>query len=191
MIRKLNEQILHKGWRTLKLISFELLRQNGEWKPGSKEVYETGDAAAVLLYHKERRTVILTQQFRLATYLNGNSEGLLLEACAGKLDGDTPEQCAIRETEEETGYRISHVQKVAEVYVGPGAITELVHCFIAPYTEEMKVSAGGGLEAEGEDIRVQEYSFDEACAMAANGRIRDAKTVILLQYLQLNGKSWR
>jgi nudix-type nucleoside diphosphatase (YffH/AdpP family) len=138
-----------------------------------------------LLYNKAQRTVILTRQFRLPTYVNGNASGMLIEVCAGLLDTDDPEDCIRRETEEETGYRISHVQKVFEAYMSPGSVTEIVHCFIAEYASDMKVAGGGGVDYEEENIEVLEVDIDSAMQMIKTGEIRDGKTILLLQHVKL------
>ncbi|HTN16754.1 MAG TPA: NUDIX domain-containing protein [Chitinophagaceae bacterium] len=186
MIRNLQETILHKGWKSLKSVCFDILRKSGNWQTQTRQVYDTGDAAAILLYDRVKRTVVLTRQFRINTYMNGNSSGMLLEVCAGKLDGDSPEDCITREAQEETGYAIQHVRKLFEAYIGPGAITEIIHFFIGQYDETMKTTAGGGLEEEGEEIEVIEMLFDEAWQMLMRGEIMDAKTIALLQYAKLN-----
>src|SRR5690606_9657395 len=148
---------------------------------------DRGNGAAILLYNPMEKTVILTRQFRLPTYLNNNKTGMMIEVCAGMLDEDNPEQCVIRETEEETGYRISKVQKVMETYMSPGAVTEILHLFVGEYNSSMKVTEGGGLDAEQEHIEVMELPFDEAYGMIATGAIKDAKSILLLQYAKING----
>ena len=186
MIRNVQEKILYQGKRLLKAISYDLKNKNGVWKNQEREIYIPGDAAAILLYHKIKKTIIFVRQLRIASYLNGNTDGLLLEVCAGKLDNDDAETCAIREVEEETGYKIPSVQKVFEAYIAPGAITEIVHFFVAEYSEDMKISAGGGLEEEGEEIELIEWTFDKAYQALEKNEIRDAKTILLVQYLKLN-----
>lgn len=151
-----------------------------------REVYDRGDGAAILLYNLETKTVIMTRQFRLPTYLNGNEGGMMIEVCAGLLDKDHPEECIIRETEEETGYRLKTVQKVMQPYMSPGAVTEILYLFIGEYNESMKVTAGGGLEEEQEHIEVIEYLFADAYNMIESGKIMDAKTILLLQYAKIN-----
>jgi len=138
------------------------------------------------LYNSENRTVILTRQFRLPTYINGNESGMMIEACAGLLDADNPEDCIKKETEEETGYLVSRVRKIFEAYMSPGSVTEILHFFVAEYTKEMKVSAGGGLADEQENIEVLELDFDEALGMISKGEIKDAKTMMLLQYAKIH-----
>ena len=139
----------------------------------------------ILLYNKTTKTVVLTRQFRMPTFINGNSSGLLIEACAGLLDSDNPEDCIKRETEEETGYKISEMQKIFEVYMSPGSVTEMLHFFIAEYSTDMKVHEGGGLGHEQEDIEVLELPFDKALHMIDTGEIQDAKTIMLLQHIRL------
>lgn len=151
-----------------------------------REIYNHGDGASVLLYNKEKRSVVLTQQFRLATYLNQNPSGNLIEVCAGSLDGDTPEFCAKKEVLEETGYQIDALEKVMQVYASPAVMTEIAHLFIAPYTDNQKITAGGGLHGEGEYLSVIELPFATAFAMLATGQIQDARTAILLQHLKIN-----
>lgn len=179
--------ILSGKWGILNEIEFDLKSSNGEWLNLKRESYDTGDGAAVLLYNRQSKKIILTKQFRLPTYLNGNPGGMLTEVCAGLLDQDTPEECVIKEAKEETGYRISNPVKVCATYMSPGSMTEIMHLFIAEYNEDMKVSEGGGLEEEQEDIRVLEIEFGRAWEMMKNGEIKDAKTIILFQHLKLYG----
>ena len=170
----------------LNKVSFDFLRKDGKWVTQKREVYNRGNGAGILLYNKEQKTIILTRQFRLPAYLNGSETGMIIEVCAGMLDQDHPEQCIIRETEEETGYRIKSVQKIMEAYMSPGAITEILHLFIGEYDASMKVHDGGGLEHEQEEIEVIEMLFDDAYQMIATGEIKDAKTILLLQYAKIN-----
>jgi nudix-type nucleoside diphosphatase (YffH/AdpP family) len=153
----------------------------------TREVYDRGNGATILLYNVAQQTVILTRQFRIPTYVNGNENGMLIETCAGLLDKDDPENCIRREAEEETGYRIANPVKVFEAYMSPGSVSELVHFFIAPYEKEMKVNDGGGVDHEEENIEVLELPFTQALAMVASGEIRDGKTIMLLQHLQIRG----
>ena len=185
-IRNLQTEILSDNWYVLRKIDYEFLKKNGEWQKQSREAYDRGNGATILLYNKENSTVILTRQFRLPTYLNGNPDGMLIEACAGLLDKDNAEDCIKRETEEETGYKVSKVQKVFESYMSPGSVTEILYFFIAEYAKSMKVTAGGGIEHEQEDIEVLELDFNAALGMIDSGGIKDAKTIMLLQYLRLH-----
>lgn len=179
--------ILSAKWGILNEIHFKLKSSKGEWLDLKRESYDTGDGAAVLLYDPESKKVILTKQFRLPTYLNGNPGGMLTEVCAGLLDQDTPDACVIKEAEEETGYRISNPVKVFEAYMSPGSATEIMHLYIAEYNEKMKVSEGGGLDKEQEDIQVLKMDFSRAWEMVQNAEIKDAKTIILMQHLKLQG----
>lgn len=181
-----DEKILSKDRSVLKQIEFEIQKKNGEWETQKREVFNHGNAATVLLYNKEAKTVLFTEQFRIATYLNGSKSGDLMETPAGLLeDSEPPEEAILREIKEETGYHVPTVQKVYEAYSSPGAYSELLHFYVAPYTAAQKVSKGGGLEEEGEELKVIEMPFEEAIKLMENGTIRDAKTIILLQYAQL------
>jgi nudix-type nucleoside diphosphatase (YffH/AdpP family) len=185
-IKNIHKTLLSDNWYVLNKYSFDYLSDSGEWQHQEREVYDRGNGAVVLLYDLENRNVILVKQFRIPTYVNGNADGMLLEACAGLLDADDPITCVIRETEEETGYRVATVNKVFESYMSPGAVTEILHFFIAAYNGASKVSDGGGLDEEHENIEVIEISFDDAYSMIASGEITDAKTIMLLQYAKLH-----
>lgn len=167
-------------------VDFEYQTNNGSWQTQSRECYDRGDGAAILLYNPNKKTVILIKQFRMPSYLNGNATGMMIEVCAGLLDENNPEACIIKEVEEETGFKISNPKKVFELYSTPGAVTEKIHYFIAEYNDEMKISDGGGLEEEHEEIEVLEINFENALTMVSKGEINDAKTVVLLQYAKLN-----
>lgn len=180
-------ETLSDQWYTLKKITFDRQNQKGEWQSQQREAYDRGNSVAILLYNKPGKKIILTKQFRMPTFLNGNESGMLIEACAGLLDDAHPEERVKKETEEETGYRIETVRKVFEAYMSPGAITEIMHFFVAEYTHEMKVNEGGGLESEQEDIEVLELDFDLAYQMIESGEIKDAKTIMLLQYAKIHG----
>ena len=182
-----NTEILSDNWYTLKKVTFSIEKRDGNEEIQSREAYDRGNGAVILLYNKASNTVILTRQFRLPTYINGNTTGMLIEACAGLLDDDNPEDCIKRETEEETGYKISKVEKVFEAYMSPGSVTEILYFFIAEYSNEMKINDGGGLEEEGENIQVLELSFEKSLEMIDSGEIKDAKTIMLLQHLRLKG----
>jgi GDP-mannose pyrophosphatase NudK len=182
----LKEELLSDNWYTLKKYSYEILKRDGRRQKQTREVYDRGNGAAILLYNKEFRTVILTRQFRLPSFVNGNKKGVLIEACAGLLDQDNPEEAVIRETEEETGYRIKEVRKLFEAYMSPGSVSEILYFFIAEYSQAMKVNEGGGVEQEQEDIEVLEMAFEVAYGMIETGEIKDAKTIMLLQYMKIN-----
>lgn len=173
-------ELLSDNWYLLNKVTYEFTPENGEPETQRREVYDRGNGAAILLYNKAKQTVILTLQFRLPTFLNGNESGMMIEVCAGLLDEKNPEDCIKRETEEETGYRIQDVKKVFEAYMSPGAVTEILYFFTAEYHPEMKVSEGGGLASEHEYIEVLELNFNEALKMVYNGEIKDAKTIMLL-----------
>ena len=177
--------MLSDNWYTLNKITFEYLNDKGVWETQHRESYDRGNGAAILLYNPTKKKVVLTRQFRMPTYVNGNKDGMSIEVCAGLLDGDSPEKCVIKEAEEETGYRVTKVKKVLEAYMSPGAVTEIVSMFIAEYSDEMKMSDGGGLDAEHENIEVLEVTSNEALNMIESGEIADAKTIMLLQYAQL------
>ena len=180
------EEVLSNNWYTLRKYTFDYQRADGQWERQSREAYDRGNGAVILLYNQEKQTVLLTRQFRIPTYTNGNDTGMLIEACAGLLDKDNPEDCIKRETEEETGYKITAVQKIFEAYMSPGSVTEILYFFVAEYADDMKVSQGGGSEQEQENIEVMELDFQHALEMVKSGEIRDAKTIMLLQYAQLN-----
>ncbi len=181
-IKNINSTVLSDNFYTLNKVTFDYLMSNGDWVNKMREVFDRGDGAGILLYNKVKQTVILTKQFRMPTYLSGNNDGFLVEVAAGMLDKDTPEQCIIRETEEEVGYRLKSVKKVYEAYLSPGIMTEKMHFFIGEYTDAMKVNAGGGVKTEHEDIEVLEISFKSAIQMLNNGEIADTRTIVLLQY---------
>jgi len=181
----LQTEILSDNWYTLRKITYRYLKSDGTWHTQSREAYDRGNGATILLYNTQQQTVILTRQFRLPTYINGNDTGMLIEACAGLLDKDHPEVCIRRETEEETGYQIKDVRKVFEAYMSPGSVTEILYFFVAEYTASMKVHEGGGIEHEQENIEVLEIPFQEAMQMIDSGEIKDGKTIMLLQYVKL------
>jgi nudix-type nucleoside diphosphatase (YffH/AdpP family) len=178
-------QVLSHDWYLLKKITFDYLRNNGAWQRQTREVYDRGNGAAILLFNRDKRTVVLTRQFRLPVFVNGH-DGLLIEVAAGLLEGAAPEQRIRAEAEEETGYRVHDVKKVFEAYMSPGSVTEKLHFFIAEYDVQAKVSDGGGLEEETEELEVLEWPFEEALAGFARGEICDAKTIMLLQYAAMN-----
>lgn len=185
-VKVLETKILSDNWYILKKITYEYQKSNGPVQTQTREAYDRGNGATILLYNKDQKTVILTRQFRLPTFINGNNTGMLIEACAGLLDKDNPEDCIRRETEEETGYKVSEVRKVFEAYMSPGSVTEILYFFIAEYSTAMKVNDGGGIEHEEENIEVLEIPFVQALAMVDSGEIKDAKTIMLIQYLRLH-----
>lgn len=185
-VKNIQEELLSDHWYTLKKVSFEYHKEDGSWEKQVREVYDRGNGAAILLYNKDKGTVVLTRQFRMPTYMNGNPTGMMIEVCAGLLDGDHPEDCIKKEVEEETGYRVNEVKKVFESYMSPGSVSEILHFFIGQYDEKMKVGDGGGAAHETENIEILEYGLDEAMEMVQKGTIKDAKTIMLLQYAQIN-----
>jgi len=186
-LKKITKTTLSKEWARLDRIDYDYQFKNGEWKRLSRECYNRGNGAAILLYNVEKQTVILTKQFRMPAYENNKNEGMSIEACAGAIDNnDKPLETIIRETEEEVGYKIDNAKQVLTAYTSPGALTEKMYLFVAEYNETMKVSKGGGLESEDEDIEILELSFSKAIAMVKNEEIIDAKTIMLLQYAQIN-----
>jgi GDP-mannose pyrophosphatase NudK len=186
-VKILKDEVLSDNWYILRKLTFQYRLKDGSWLQQIREAYDRGNGATILLYNKTQKTVILTRQFRLPTFINGNPEGVLIEACAGLLDKENPEECIRRETEEETGYKITDVRKIFQLYMSPGSVTEVLHFFVAEYSKAMKVNEGGGAEHEQENIEVLELSFSDAVRMIETGEIKDAKTVILLQYCKLHG----
>lgn len=184
-IRIIKSESLSEYKYRLTKVTFTYEDRLGRKKAQTKEIYDRGDGAVILLYNKEKKSILLTKQFRLATYLNHNKDGIIVEACAGQLDGQHPDKAIVREVSEETGYEVHDIQKVFEAYTSPGSVTEILHFYIAAYTDEMKVNDGGGLEEEGEEIEVVELQFDQAYNMIATGEIRDCKTIMLLQYVKI------
>ena len=184
-INVIKDKILSENYFVLRNITYDLKRQNGEVIRHKREVYDRGNGATILLYNREKQSVVLIRQFRIASWVNGNESGMLIEACAGLLDDDEPEVCIRKEAVEETGYQVGEVRKVFELYMSPGGVTEIVHFFVAEYSDAQRANNGGGVEDE--DIEVLELPFEQALAMVASGEIRDGKAVILLQYLQTSG----
>ena len=172
----------------MKKVKFRQQKEDGSWKEGEREVYHHGNAATVLLYNRDERKVVLTKQFRLPAYLNGHGTGMLLETCAGLVDGDeSPEETMKREIMEETGYAIDHLEKAGAVFTSAGSLTEQLFLFTAPYTDAQRKEAGGGLEEEGEDLDVVTMSFEEVKDLWQSGRIEDAKMLLLVQHALLKG----
>jgi GDP-mannose pyrophosphatase NudK len=183
-IKNIETEILSDNWYTLNKVSFDHQMKNGEWVRQSREAYDRGNGAVILLYNSTTKKIILTRQFRMPTYLNGNPDGMLIEACAGLLDADNPEDCIKRETEEETGYKLSEVKKIFETYMSPGSVTEILYFFVAEYDDSKKVNEGGGVDNE--NIEVLELDFEKAKSMIATGDIKDAKTIMLIQYAEIH-----
>jgi GDP-mannose pyrophosphatase NudK len=183
-VEVLKTEVLSDNWYVLRKVTFRLRKRDGSWETQSREAYDRGNGATILLYDRARRTVVLTRQFRLPTYVNGNASGMLIEACAGLLDNDDPETAIAREAFEETGYEIRSPRKVMQAYMSPGSVTEILHFFVAEYSRGQRRNDGGGVDEE--DIEVLELSFDEALRGIAAGEIRDGKTIMLLQYAALN-----
>jgi GDP-mannose pyrophosphatase NudK len=174
---------LSKDWFILNKYTFDYQRKDGTWETHSREAYDRGNGAVILLHDPATDHVILTRQFRLPTFINGNPSGMLIEACAGLLDDDHPDVAVIRETEEETGYRLTHVEKVMEAYMSPGSVTERLFFYLAEYSADTEQHAGGGIDDE--EIEVMEMPLQTALAMIPTGEIQDGKTIMLLQHLRL------
>ena len=185
-VRNIKKEVLSNNWYTLNKLTFEYQKEDGSWETQQREAYDRGNGAAILLYNQAKKTVVLTRQFRMPTYINGNTDGMMIEVCAGLLDGDHPEDCIKKEVEEETGYIVDKVTKVFESYMSPGSVTEILYFFIGSYEDAIKLSDGGGAEDETENIEVLKYPFDKALAMITSGEIKDAKTIMLLQYAKIN-----
>lgn len=186
-VKIISTEILSNYFFPLKKVKYEFEKQDGTIEEVSREVYLSSNGATVLLYNIEKSTIILTRQFRLPTYLNKDKTGMLIEVCAGIVEeNENPQEAIIREIEEETGYRVQDVKKVFEMYMTPGSVAEMVYFFVAEYTPQQKISDGGGLEDESEDIEVIELTFEEAYDKIKSGEIKDAKTALLLQYAKIN-----
>jgi len=184
-IRVKNVRVLSDDHHILKTTTFEWRRANGEWQTQHRETYDPGNAAALLPYNLARRSVVLVRQFRYPAYVNGY-DGLMIEAVAGKLDNESPEVRIRAEAEEEIGYRLGEIKKVFQAFMSPGSVTEKLYFFVAEYQPDMRIGRGGGIASEGEDIEVLELRIDQAVAMIGDGRIADAKTIMLLYYAALN-----
>lgn len=191
MEEKVNIRIIEKtplshNWGKLDKVKFDFRLKDGSWETQQREVYDRGNGAVILLYNKEKRSVVLTRQLRIPTWFNGNPDGMMIEACAGMLDEKDPEECIKRETQEETGYELSEVKKIMEVYMSPGSVTEILYFFTGSYSDSMKTGKGGGVEGEHENIEVLEIPFENAMDMIITGEIKDAKTIMLLQYAKIH-----
>lgn len=184
-VRIVETQVLSDDWYLLKKTTFDFLRRDGVWQRQSRETYDRGDGATILLFNRQRQKVVLTRQFRFPAFVNGH-DGMLIEAAAGLLDNASPEERIRAEAEEETGYIVQNVQKVFEAYMSPGSVTEKLHFFVGEYQADERVSNGGGVEAEGEDLEVLELPLADALRAVSQGTIVDAKTIMLLQFVALN-----
>lgn len=184
-IKNIKKEVLSDHWYTLNKYTYDYQKEDGSWETQQREAYDRGNGAAILLYNPEKRTVILTRQFRMPTYVNRNTTGMMIEVCAGLLDDQDAVSCIKKEVEEETGFRVEKVEKVFESYMSPGSVTEILHFFIATYDASMKIGKGGGAEDETENIEVLEIPMTEAIQMIQQGKIKDAKTIMLLQYAQI------
>jgi GDP-mannose pyrophosphatase NudK len=183
-IELLKTEVLSDDWYVLRKVTFRIRKSDGSWETQSREAYDRGNGATILLYDLARATVILIRQFRLPSYVNGNASGMLIETCAGLLDAEAPETCIVREAREETGYEVRAARKVFEAYMSPGSVTEVLHFFVAEYSRAQRTESGGGVDEE--DIAVLEMPFAEALAKISSGEIRDGKTIMLLQYAALH-----
>jgi nudix-type nucleoside diphosphatase (YffH/AdpP family) len=186
-VRIRDVEVTSNGWHVLRRTTYDYLRGDGMWETQQRETYDRGNGATILLYDVERRTVLLTRQFRYPAYVNDHPDGMLIEAAAGLLDDDDPETAIRREASEELGVEVGPLEHVYDVYMSPGSVTERVHFYAAPYRPTDRTSDGGGVEAEGEEIEVLELAFDDALVMIGNGRIADGKTIMLLQWAALHG----
>lgn len=184
-INIIKDKILSENWFLLRNMTYELTRSDGSVVRHRREIYDRGNGATILLYNRHKQTVVLVRQFRIATWINGNEDGMLIETCAGLLDSDEPEECVRKEAIEETGFEVGEVRKLFELFMSPGGVTELIYFFIAEYNDTQRANDGGGVDDE--DIEVLELPYHRALEMMANGEIRDGKAVILLQYLQTSG----
>jgi len=186
-VRNIEKVELSDNWYTLTNYNFEYKREDGSWEKQQRESYDCGDGAAILLYNCQMKTVVLTKQFRMPTYVNGNDNGMMVEVCAGLLDGLSPEACIKKEALEETGYKINSVQHVMTTFMCPGSVTQKLYLFMAEYDSSMKIQEGGGAINETENIEVLEYPFIKALDMIFKGEIIDAKSIMLLQHASMNG----
>ena len=184
-INIIKDKILSENWFLLRNMTYELTRSDGSVVRHRREVYDRGNGATILLYNRHKQTVELVRQFRIATWINGNEDGMLIDTCAGLLDSDEPEECVRKEAIEETGFEVGEVRKLFELFMSPGGVTELIYFFIAEYNDTQRANDGGGVDDD--DIDVLELPYHRALEMMANGEIRDGKAVILLQYLQTSG----
>jgi ADP-ribose pyrophosphatase len=184
-VRIVESTVLSDDWYTLKKVTFDFLRRDGTWQRQSRETYDRGNGATILLHSRQTGNVVLTRQFRMPVFVNGH-DGMLIEAAGGLLDHATPEERIRLEAEEETGYRVSNIRKVFEAYMSPGSVTEKLYFYLGEYDASMRVSDGGGIENEGEDLEVLEMPLRTALQLIKSGEIVDGKTIMLLQHLALS-----
>jgi nudix-type nucleoside diphosphatase (YffH/AdpP family) len=178
---------LSDDWYILKKTTFDFLRSDGTWQTQNRETYDRGNGATILLYNRNKKTVVLIRQFRFPAYVNGLNDGMLIESCGGLLDKSDPEECIKKEAQEEAGFVVRNARKVFEAYMSPGSVTEKLYFFVAEYEPGHRISVGGGDVTEGEDIEVLEITLDNAMEMIGRGEIQDGKTIMLLQYAKLSG----
>ncbi|WP_233838044.1 NUDIX domain-containing protein [Paraburkholderia sp. ZP32-5] len=183
-IRIVDSTVLSDDWYTLKKVTFDFLRRDGTWQRQSRETYDRGNGATILLHSRRTGNVVLTRQFRMPVFVNGH-DGMLIETAAGLLDNASPEERIRLEVEEETGYRVGHIRKVFEAYMSPGSVTEKLYFYLGEYDASMRVNDGGGIEDEGEDLEVIEMPLRRALQLIDDGEIVDGKTIMLLQYVAL------
>ena len=188
-VKNLKSELLSRTWSILEKYTYDYLLPDGRWEEHVRECYNRGDGVTVILFNPEKCSVILTRQFRLPTYLNGNTDGMLIETCAGKLEKNEDPLLGIkREIEEETGHRVTNISKIMEAYMSPGSVTELIHFYLAEYSDQTRISSGGGLHHEQENIEVLEMPLKNALQMIETGEIRDGKSIMLLQYVALRAR---
>lgn len=187
-VRIVNTAVLSDDWYVLRKVTFDFLRRDGTWQRQNRETYDRGNGATILLHDRQTGNVLLTRQFRMPAFVNGH-DGMLIETPGGLLDDASPEERIRAEVEEETGYRVRHVEKVFEAFMSPGSVTEKLYFYLGDYESSMRVSAGGGVEEEGEEIETIEVPLAQALEMIASGEIMDGKTIMLLQYAALNARS--
>jgi nudix-type nucleoside diphosphatase (YffH/AdpP family) len=183
-IRIKSVEILSDDWAKLTKTTFDYRRNDGSWETQIRQTYDRGDGAVILPFDRERSTVLLVRQFRYPAFVTGHPEPLI-EACAGLLDDHDPETAIRKEAEEELGCRLRDVRRLYTPYMSPGSVTERLSFFTAEYRPADRISDGGGAADEGEDIEVLEIMLDEALAQVRDGRIIDAKTIMLIQHLKL------
>jgi nudix-type nucleoside diphosphatase (YffH/AdpP family) len=186
-VRVKDVELTAAGWHVLRRTTFDFQHRDGHWSTESRETYDRGNGATILLHDTERRTVLLSRQFRYPVYVNGHPDGMFIEAPAGLLDEDDPETAVRRETFEEVGVDVDELMHVFDSFMSPGSVTERLHFYAASYSATNRTGPGGGLAEDGEDIEVVELLFDDALAMTLDGRISDAKTIMLLQWAALHG----